>query len=269
MQTNQIEVLKQTELCGQQFKLYGSPEEPLFLAKDVATIINHSDVSMMMRSIDEEEKVTNIVCTPGGNQQMLFLTEDGLYEVLMQSRKPVAKQFKKGVKTILKEIRKKGGYIAAREEDTPDMIMARAVLLAQDTIEKQKLILKTQEQQLQIQAPKVEYYDKTLSSTGLLTANMIAQSIGIGVIKLNQLLCAWNIQYKQSGCYFLHAIYRDKGLAQHKSYPYTLSDGTVKTCQHLYWTEKGKEFIINTYNRKMGAKIQTMPTITLEPTFNM
>ncbi len=115
MQTNQIEVLKQTELCGQQFKLYGSPEEPLFLAKDVATIINHSDVSMMMRSIDEEEKVTNIVCTPGGNQQMLFLTEDGLYEVLMQSRKPVAKQFKKGVKTILKEIRKKGGYIAARE----------------------------------------------------------------------------------------------------------------------------------------------------------
>ena len=69
------------------------------------------NVSAMLRNIDEDEKGINIVNTPGGNQEMLFLTEAGLYEVLFQSRKPIAKQFKKQVKAILKEIRKTGGYI--------------------------------------------------------------------------------------------------------------------------------------------------------------
>lgn len=90
--------------------MYGNAENPLFLAKDVAAWIEHSDVSMMMRNVDDEEKVTNIVCTHGGNQNAWFLTEDGLYEVLMQSRKPQAKQFKKGVKEILKSIRRTGCY---------------------------------------------------------------------------------------------------------------------------------------------------------------
>lgn len=83
---------------------------PLFLAKDVANWIDHSAVHMMIKTIDEDEKVRNIVSTLFGNQEMWFLTEDGLYEVLMQSRKPIAKSFKKEVKKILKEIRKTGKY---------------------------------------------------------------------------------------------------------------------------------------------------------------
>ena len=97
-----LEVLEHREVLGQDFKIYGNIENPLFLAKDVARWIEHSDVSTMLRVIDESEKVTNIVCTPGGKQSALFLTEDGLYEVLMQSRKPIAKQFKRKVKEILK-----------------------------------------------------------------------------------------------------------------------------------------------------------------------
>ena len=67
--------------------MYGNAENPLFLAKDVAAWIEHSDVSMMMRNVDDEEKVTNIVCTHGGNQNSWFLTEDGLYEFFMQLNK--------------------------------------------------------------------------------------------------------------------------------------------------------------------------------------
>lgn len=93
------------------FRIYGTKENPLFLAKDVANWIEHSDVSTMLRKVDEDEKVTNNVCTLGGNQEMWFLTEDGLYEVLMQSRKPIAKAFKKEVKAILKQIRQTGGYV--------------------------------------------------------------------------------------------------------------------------------------------------------------
>ena len=83
------------------------------MAKDVAEWIEHSKVSMMLQSIDEEEKVkvSNVYFEgrTGGNGTW-FLTEDGLYEVLMQSRKPIAKQFKKEVKKILKQIRTTGGY---------------------------------------------------------------------------------------------------------------------------------------------------------------
>ena len=77
--------LEQREVLGQDFKIYGDKENPLFLAKDVKDWIEHSDVSTMLRKIDQDEKETNNVCTLGGNQQAWFLTEDGLYEVLMQS----------------------------------------------------------------------------------------------------------------------------------------------------------------------------------------
>lgn len=105
-------------MLGKQFAIYGDYDNPLFLAKDVAQWIEHSDVSTMLRKIDEDEKETNIVCTLGGKQEAWFLTEDGLLEVLMQSRKPIAKEFKKQVKAILKAIRKTGHY------ETPEYKLA-------------------------------------------------------------------------------------------------------------------------------------------------
>ena len=106
----EITLISKSTFLGKEIDVYGNAETPLFLAKDVAAWIEHSDVSMMMRNVDDEEKVTSIVCTPEGNQNAWFLTEDGLYEVLMQSRKPQAKQYKKGVKEILKSIRRTGCY---------------------------------------------------------------------------------------------------------------------------------------------------------------
>ena len=101
----ELQVIDKRNILDHEVTTYGDLENPLFLAKDVASWIEHSDVSKMMKSVDEDEKVKNIVRTLGGNQEMWFLTEDGLYEVLMQSRKPVAKQFKKKVKKLLKDLR--------------------------------------------------------------------------------------------------------------------------------------------------------------------
>ena len=114
----EISIVSRSNFMGQEVDVYGTAEEPLFLAKDVAKWIGHSDVSMMMRNVDEDEKVTSNVCTPGGRQNAWFLTEDGLYEVLMQSRKPIAKQFKKGVKDILKTIRRTGEFNAKPQQPT-------------------------------------------------------------------------------------------------------------------------------------------------------
>lgn len=103
-----LKVIDEREILGKNVKIYGTIDEPLFLAKDVANWIEHSDVSTMLRKIDEEEKVTNNVCTLGGVQKSWFLTEDGLYEVFMISRKPIAKDFKKQIKKVLKELRTTG-----------------------------------------------------------------------------------------------------------------------------------------------------------------
>lgn len=117
MSENNLTVIYNQEVLGKEFNIYGSYEEPLFLAKDVAEWIEHSNPRMMLKSVDEDEKVVNNAYTLGGTQEMWFLTEDGLYEVLMQSRKPIAKAFKKEVKQILKTIRKTGCYITESAEE--------------------------------------------------------------------------------------------------------------------------------------------------------
>ena len=110
----ELKVFKQQEVLSKEFKIYGDIENPLFLAKDVAEWIDYSEsnVSKMLKKVDEEEKTVRTISTSGNYKtRVYFLTEDGLYEVLMQSRKPIAKQFKKEVKKILKQIRKDGYYL--------------------------------------------------------------------------------------------------------------------------------------------------------------
>ena len=103
---NDLKIIEQREVLGKEFKIYGDFENPLFLAKDVANCIEHSDISTMMRTVDDNEKLIQTLFVSGQNREMWFLTEDGLYEVLMQSRKPIAKEFKREVKQILKSVRK-------------------------------------------------------------------------------------------------------------------------------------------------------------------
>lgn len=105
-----LKIIDRRTVLDKPFTIYGDFENPLFLAKDVSTWINHSQADVMIRNVDDDEKVLNIVQTLGGNQEAWFLTENGLYEVLMQSRKPIAKQFKREVKAILREIRKTGKF---------------------------------------------------------------------------------------------------------------------------------------------------------------
>ena len=128
----ELTVIDERIVLEKKFRVYGTKENPLFLAKDVAEWIDYAyknkekgtrNVNMMLNSIDEDEKMLMPMEYMSGNnlattskarktQEMWFLTEDGLYEVLMQSRKPIAKEFKKQVKSILKQIRNTGGYVA-------------------------------------------------------------------------------------------------------------------------------------------------------------
>ncbi len=110
VENRNVEVVASSKIMDKEFTIYGTVEDPLFKAADVAEWIEHSNASSMLNSIDEDEKLTiNITYSEeNGNvkaHNVSFLTENGLYEVLMQSRKPIAKSFKKEVKNLLHNLR--------------------------------------------------------------------------------------------------------------------------------------------------------------------
>lgn len=269
----EITIVHRSTLLGREIDFWGSFENPLFRASDVAEWLHNSNVSLMIKKVDEDE-VTKF--NLGSRQgETWFLTENGLYEVLMQSRKKEAKQFKKGVKAILHEIRTKGGYIAAQQNDTPEMIMARALKVADETIKRneervRQLEAKTQEQavmieqkdttiglqqkELTVAAPKVKYYDDTLASTDCITTTQVADDLGISAKALNQKLAQHGIQYFQSNSWHLKGKYREWKLASTRTYNFVRSDGTTGTNVRLVWNQRGKRFIIALYNNDFNEK---------------
>ena len=200
MEGKELQIIDERELLGKHFVIYGTPEQPLFKAKDVAEWIGYYknpqgyyDVSSMVKTVDEDEKELIQIGTKNNLLSAWFLTEDGLYEVLMQSRKPIAKKFKKEVKKILKQIRQTGGYIPIVPEETNEQLMARAFIVAQNTIAERDRQLaaiqeenRKQQEQLEEQAPKVELADERLAMNGCISITDANKTFGLGQGKLMQ-----------------------------------------------------------------------------------
>ncbi len=270
-----IFIINKSTFLGKEIDVYGSVEHPLFRASDVAEWIEHSDVSTMLKNIDEDEKLTQAIIVSGQRRNVWFLTEDGMYDVLLLSRTEKAKQFKKGVKAILHEIRTKGGYIASSVNDTPEAIMARALKIADETIkrneervreleaqavqqaaviEQRDTTIGLQQKELTVAAPKVKYYDDTLASTDCLTTTQVADDLGISARNLNQQLANAGIQYFQSGSWHLKGKFREWQLASTRTYNYTKGDGATGTKINLVWNQRGKRFILALFNNAYDVK---------------
>ncbi|MCI6872489.1 MAG: BRO family protein [Streptococcus hyointestinalis] len=113
-----LQVISSSTFNGHPLNIYGDKQEPLFLARDVAEMIDYQKTSQgyynttkMLNLVDEDEKIKAPIPNRDSSQLVWFLTEQGLYEVLFQSRKSLAKEFKKVVKQVLKEIRLNGYYM--------------------------------------------------------------------------------------------------------------------------------------------------------------
>lgn len=245
-------VLKQ-DVLGKEFKIYGDYENPLFLAKDVAVWIEHSDVSTMIRNVDENEKVTNIVCTPGGNQEAWFLTEDGLYEVLMQSRKPIAKQFKKRVKEILKSVRKHGGYLTPQKLEeallNPDVLIRLATELKAEREKRMEL-----EEKVEQDKPKVIFADAvSASNTSILVGELAKILKQNGVNTGQNRLFSWMrrngylIKRKGIDYNMPTQLSMNLGLFQIKERVIGNPDGTVRTTKTVLVTGVGQQYFINKF----------------------
>lgn len=247
-----LEVLEHCEVLGQDFKIYGNIENPLFLAKDVARWIEHSDVSTMLRVIDESEKVTNIVCTPGGKQSALFLTEDGLYEVLMQSRKPIAKQFKRKVKEILKEIRKHGIYATDKVLDeilaSPEFGIKLLTELKEEREKRNALETKVAEDKPLVVFANAVETSKTTILIGDLAKLLKQNGYDIGQNRLFDWLRK-NDYLIKSGSRKNMPTQRsmDMGLFEVKESAITNPDGSIRVTRTTKVTGKGQIYFINLF----------------------
>lgn len=223
----------------------------LFCLSDVANALGLEQVSRLKSRLNE--KGVTIIKTPtnGGMQDLNFINEPNLYRCIFQSRKNEAEQFQNWVfEEVLPSIRKTGGYIATTQEDTPELIMARALQVAQATITKHQQMLEQanerialQDTQLKQQAPKVKSYDEYISSEGTFTTTQIAKEYGWGAKTLNNKLKERGIQYKQNRQWLLTAKYDGKGYTKSIPCTFTHSDGTIGTQMQTVWTAKGREFI--------------------------
>lgn len=250
-----LQVIYNQEVLGQDFKIYGTKEEPLFLAKDVANWIEHKNITHMMNTVDEDEKLTYTICNSGQGREMWVLTENGLYEVLMQSRKPIAKQFKKKVKEILKQIRKTGGYIPVAEDEDDATIMARALLVAQKTIDNKNKELEAKTKELE---DKNRFINQIAESRNSLLVREVAKIISksdsnilIGEKRLYEKLREWGwVHYKgtEPKQYAL-----DRGYLEVKEGTVTNQSGTF-TYYTTKVTGKGQKRILEKLLKEQSEK---------------
>lgn len=235
---NELKVLNEQEVLGKQFRVYGTAEEPLFLAKDVAEWIEYdtSSVNKMITNVDDDEKVRKNVPTLGGIQESWFLTENGLYEVLMQSRKTIAKQFKKEVKEILKTIRKHGIYATDNVIDNilnnPDFGIELLTKLKEERAER-------------VEAERKNAILMHVNKTYTITE--IAKELGLkSAMQLNRILADKKIQYQVNGTWLMYSNYSDCGYEEIKQE--VLDSG--KVIYHRRITQMGREFILGLFEKK-------------------
>ena len=263
---DEVKIIHKEIILGKEIDVWGTFEEPYFRASDVASWLGFKNISTSLKCLDPEELTKFNLGSRQG--EVWFLTEDGLYDFLMQSRKPAAKEFKKGVKAILKEIRKTGAYVAIKEDDTEEDIIARGLIAAKAALERkearvreleaqteqQTVVITHQQEQIQKDAPKVEYYDQTLAAINCVTPTQIGNDLGISAKTLNQKLSEIGIIYKQSGQWMFKGKYKDWNLGNSRTFNRILPDGRVIANTNLVWNQRGKRFIIALYNNDFNVK---------------
>ena len=222
--------------------------EPYFIGKDVAEILGYKDTSgAMRRHVDDEDKLTRCFIDSGQNREMYIINESGLYSLILSSKLPTAKRFKRWViSEILPAIRRHGLYAVDDMLNNPDALiealrvykaerMQRLALEAENAIQKQQLI------EMQ---PKASYYDVVLNSPDLVSITEISKDYGWSARKMSEYLHTTGVQFKQGGrIWILYQKHVEKGYTGTKTHTYLATDGTIHTKVHTYWTQKGRLFI--------------------------
>ena len=284
MATNDIQVFSNSQF-GEIRVSVNENNTPMFCLADVCKALGLQNPAMVKTRLDNKGISSIYTLTQKGEQALLYINEPNLYRCVFQSKKKEAAKFQDWVfSEVLPSIRKTGGYMVSKDEDTPEEIMARALQIAQSTLDRQKKRLAEQDltierqghtiqeqsQQLQAAAPKVSYYDDTLMSTNTMTMTQVANSIGMSVHSLTNKLLKAGIIYRQSGQLLLRVPYCNCGLHKTRTNTFTHSDGTIGTSIYTVWTQKGVRFInalcSNGFNVKAAVSVMRRETAPIVAT---
>ncbi len=243
-----LEVVAETEILGKNIKMYGSIEEPYFVARDVADWLGERDGYTVGRKVDNEDKDTQLLCTLGGIQKVTVFTEDGLYDACMLSRKKIAKPLKKAIKAYLKSIRKTGAAIQPGREE--EMVQKYFPSFSEDT--KKDMVKDLIKQNMELK----EFYDTLMSTEGLMDINTMAKELGIGEYKLFAFLRDKKVFfYNKDMINIPYERFRREGKFKVKESP--CRDGNIRST--TYATKKGLEYV-----RKLLKKNGYYPNLVTE-----
>lgn len=227
--------------------------EPYFVGKDIAETLDYKEPhKAIVKHIDEDDRIKYPITDELGRKQETWLiNESGLYSLIMSSKLPNAKRFKRWVTSeVLPSIRKTGGYIAGEENMTEDELILKAMNVLNTKVEN----LKERNRQLEIDnekqnqligelKPKADYTDRILQSKGTTKVNVIANDYGFSATAFNRKLKELGIQYKQGKDWLLYQNYRGKGYTQTKTFEFKRRDGTPDSETNMEWTQKGRMFL--------------------------
>lgn len=233
-----------------QVRSVSADDETWFIAADICQALELTNPSVAVSRLDDDEKAKFNLGFSGG--PTWCVNEPGLYTLIMASRKPEAKAFKRWVThEVLPSIRRHGVYAIEELVTNPDALLE---VLRAYADEKRKTHELTSQNLVQAQAlaeakPKLSYYDMVLQSKDALPITVIAKDYGLSGRKLNQLLHELGIQYKQSGVWVLYQTHAGNGYTDTKTH--VVADGQ-HTRMHTYWTQKGRLFIYEQLKNSLG-----------------
>lgn len=239
-------------------KIYENPEfgavrtfviedTPYFSGKDVAEALGYTNPQKaLIDHVDSEDKTVNESFTVNGTMGIL-INESGLYSLVLSSKLPNAKKFKRWITNeVLPAIRKHGVYAVDELLENPDMLIAALTELKAEREHRVMLehTVAVQNQQITEMTPKASYYDVVLNCKDLVAISTIAKDYGWSANRMNRYLYEKGVQFKQGNkIWLLYQKYAEKGYTSTKTHSYPGNDGTIHTKIHTYWTQQGRLFI--------------------------
>ena len=230
--------------CVRTFTL---DDVPYFSGKDVAEALGYTNPQKALRDhVDSEDKTVNESFTVNGTMGIL-INESGLYSLVLSSKLPNAKKFKRWITNeVLPAIRKHGVYAVDELLENPDMLIAALNELKAEREHRVMLehTVAVQNQQITEMKPKASYYDVVLNCRDLVAISTIAKDYGWSANRMNRYLYEKGVQFKQGNkIWLLYQKYAEKGYTSTKTHSFPGNDGTIHTKIHTYWTQQGRLFI--------------------------
>ena len=229
---------------------------PWFVAADVCRALDLGQVTNTIRRLDDDEKaLISIKGISRGNDQVSIVNEPGLYSLVLGSRKPEAKAFKRWIThEVIPSIRKNGGYIAGQETMTDDELLANALMVAQRKIAARDKQIEVQEKQIEAMHPKALFADAvSASKTSILIgdlAKLLKQNgVDIGQKRLFQWLRENKYLISQKGASYNSPTQRsmEMKLFEVKETTITHADGHITINRTAKVTGKGQVYFINKF----------------------